>query len=222
MAWLIKAQSLLQLLYPSHCCGCKELIHPSSILCGSCFGLIKSVTTIFVPLTEKRSMRVFAASSYDNPLRTLVLRKFASEVLGSKQLGKLMVQLIDFDLLQPDLIVPIPLHWSRYAKRGFNQANIIAKIIGKARNIPVVHLLRRRKKTLFQARLNKVDREKNIAHAFGIHDWYGFRDLSFVQGKRILVVDDLCTTGVTLQQAGKMLLALKPLSITAAVACRAV
>ncbi len=167
-------------------------------------------------------MRVFAASSYDNALRTLVLRKFAQDILASKQLGTLMLDLIDFKLLAPDIIVPIPLHWTRYARRGFNQANVMAKIIGKALNIPVMKLIYRSKKTLFQSRLNKSNREKNIAQAFHINDWYGFKDLSHVQGKKILLIDDLCTTGVTLQQAGKTLLTLKPASITSAVACRAI
>lgn len=167
-------------------------------------------------------MRIYAASSYENSLRGLVLRKFAQDVLASKQLGTLMLELIDFKLLAPDIIVPIPLHWSRYARRGFNQATVIANVIGKQLNIPVIPLIYRKKKTLFQSRLNKSNREKNIAQAFDINDWYGFRDLSYVQGKKILLIDDLCTTGVTLQQAGKTLLELKPTSVTAAVACRAI
>lgn len=198
------------------------LLDQSRVLCAPCYGTIRPVTNIFLSLTPKRAMAIYAASSYEHPLRSLVLRKFAQDTLAYQQLGKLMVQLIDIQRIKPDIIVPIPLHWTRYARRGFNQAHITATTIGKAFQIPVMPLLYRTRKTFFQSRLSKKDREENVTQAFNINDWYGLKDVSFVAGKKIMLIDDLCTTGATLQQAGKTLLRLQPASIVAAVACRAI
>ena len=99
-----------------------------------------------------------------------------------------------------DLIVPIPLHKSRRRKRGFNQAELIAKKLGKELGIPVsVDTLFRTRKTKPQKELNDQERKSNLKNAFEI----GKNDLEF---KKILLIDDIYTTGSTIDIATTILL----------------
>jgi ComF family protein len=90
-----------------------------------------------------------------------------------------------------DFIVPVPLHWRRRWRRGFNQAELLARGIAKHRGIPLVSALRRGKATVDQAALTSAGRRRNVVGAFqprkGIE----------IQGKRILLIDDVFTTGAT-------------------------
>ncbi len=99
-----------------------------------------------------------------------------------------------------DLIAPVPLHPRRFAERGFNQAELIAQDVGKSSGIPVSSdLLKRVRYTRIQARLNKDERIKNIKDAFKIN-----KDID-IKNKNILLVDDVFTTGSTLQECAKVL-----------------
>ena len=123
--------------------------------------------------------------------------------------------------MQADYFVPIPLHWSRYAHRGFNQAHIIAKYLSKQTHTPMANLLMRSKKTLFQSRLKMSDRQGNVENVFSLHPWYTWRsELEKFKGKHLMLVDDLCTTGSTLKSAARALQVLKPASVNAIVCCR--
>ncbi len=100
----------------------------------------------------------------------------------------------------PDLIVPIPLYPARLRKRGYNQAAIAAKILGKMLGIPVsVKLLKRVRRTSPLKNLSPVQREKNLRNAFAAAD--GAR----LDGKAILLIDDIYTTGNTMNEAAKTL-----------------
>ncbi len=90
-----------------------------------------------------------------------------------------------------DAIVPIPLHWMRRWMRGFNQAELLARALGRRCGIPVIPALRRVHATLSQAGLSNTARRKNVAGAFRS------RSGRPVDGKRILLVDDVMTTGST-------------------------
>ena len=121
-----------------------------------------------------------------------------------------------------DYIVPVPLHWARYAARGFNQAHEMAKVIGSVRNKPVRRVVRRVHKTAFQSSLSSKERQENVKSAFDIHYWYKLTGTDFLKNKHVLIVDDLCTTGATLVHVAKVLAKFKPASLTAFVGCRAV
>ena len=90
-----------------------------------------------------------------------------------------------------DVIVPVPLHWRRRWRRGFNQAELLAREVAGRRGIPLVEALQRRKATVSQAGLTSAGRRRNIAAAFQPHAGV---DLT---GKRILLIDDVMTTGAT-------------------------
>ena len=100
----------------------------------------------------------------------------------------------------PDLIVPTPLHWFRYCRRTYNQAELLAQEIGKELHLPVKNLLRRKKWTRQQARLDREERIRNLTGAFSI------RHSTNAEGRCILLIDDVMTTGSTLTAGARVLL----------------
>lgn len=212
----------LQAIYPSLCRTCQRIILPQSVFCMTCIQEIKPLVSLDIAVTQRMSMTVLTAGAYDGPLKALVTKKFNGDMLASKQLAKVMLATMPFDKISADIVVPIPLHWWRYAQRGYNQAVIMAKEISRELNVPTKSLLMRSKRTSFQSRLDAEERKQNVGDAFSIHPWHQAKGLALIQGKHLLLVDDLCTTGSTLISAAKTLLVLKPASITAVVACRAI
>lgn len=113
-----------------------------------------------------------------------------------------------------DLLLPLPLHPARLQTRGFNQSQEIARVIGKGLGIPVSpSFLNRVRATPPQAELPLKERGRNVRGAFE-----GIGDLA---GKRILLVDDVMTTGSTLREAARILERHNAGEITVAVAARA-
>ncbi len=213
--------TLLQCFYPARCRSCNELIPPEDFLCCTCLATVKPVVSLFVPLSKKYVVKVYAAGAYQNPLRPLVLKKIQADLLASKQLGCFMVNMIPFDVIPCDILVPIPLHWTRYAIRGYNQAHEIAKVIGKSINAPVHGALARHKRTVFQARLTGTERQGNVDDAFSLAWRYRLGNKNQIHNKHVVIVDDLYTTGATIKSAARALVPYQPASITAVVACRA-
>lgn len=101
--------------------------------------------------------------------------------------------------LEVDAILPIPLHKSKYRKRGFNQAQVLSEAIGRELKIPVLSdILVRNKNTTAQKNLNDKERQENVKNAFKIVQ-------NEVQLKKILLVDDIYTTGSTIDAAASIL-----------------
>ncbi len=214
--------SLLQFFYPARCRACFDLVPPKEFLCCSCLGRVKPVVSLYIPITKKYVLKVYAAGAYQDPLRQMVLKKIGSDILASKQLGAFMLNMIPFDVIPCDVLVPIPLHWTRYAQRGYNQATEMAKVIGKTIKAPVIPVLTRHKRTVFQWRLTGLERQDNVKDAFAISWRYRIKAGNQLKGKHIVLVDDLYTTGATVKSAARCLIAYEPASITAIVACRAI
>lgn len=104
---------------------------------------------------------------------------------------------------QIDCIIPVPLHWTRLCKRGYNQAELIAKEISKLSDIPLYNsVLKRSRATASQGHLSVAEREKNVKNAFKIHPKNG----KFIHGKCILLIDDVMASGTTLHYCTKALL----------------
>jgi len=101
---------------------------------------------------------------------------------------------------RPQQIVPIPLHWSRLWQRGFNQSAMLAEFISKELHLPVCHALKRQRRTSQQAGLSRAARDKNMKNAFKAICPKQILDQS------ILLIDDVFTTGNTLQEASNVLL----------------
>ena len=119
--------------------------------------------------------------------------------------------------MEYDLLVPVPLHWTRSAKRGFNQANVMANYLSKKSGVAVVNLVKRCRQTGYQAGLSAEKRYENVKDSFVLCD-----KKEEYKGKKIVIIDDLVTTGATIRAVAKSLLPLKPKSIIAVVAARVV
>ena len=212
---------LLSLIYPNYCRQCEQFIKSDLGLCDLCYKKIRLIASTTLAVTPKYPLKIFAASNYQQPLKNFVMKKFFDEPLASRQLGKIIVDLTPIENFDFDLIVPIPLHWSRYAKRGFNQSHVMAKEIGKSLGVPVFHLLSRSKRTKFQSSLSGMAKEENVKGVFKIKNRKKKMAKNLLKDKRILLVDDLCTSGATLKNAARTLVDFKPNSLMAVVACRA-
>ncbi len=140
---------------------------------------------------------------YEGKLREAILRfKFQRAVRVGKTLSALMHALLQahFRVSDFDVIVPIPLDLVTLRKRGFNQAHILANGISGATGVPVdFRSLTKVKSTVPQVGLPREQRLKNLRAAFGV------LDPSNIRGRRVLLVDDVSTTGATLNEASRTL-----------------
>lgn len=207
-----------QVLYPSFCAYCTVLLPQDTVLCDVCAAQVKPIFSHDIMITPTKKMTVYAASAYQDPLKSLILAKLHSHSLASIQLARIMVSKTILTTYQADVIVPIPLHWSRYMWRGYNQAELIAAHIAQHTKKPMMHILKRAKKTPFQSSIVPQERMANVKDCFVV-------DMSLqehIAGKHIILIDDLMTTGSTLTAAAKTLLPFKPASIATFVACRVV
>lgn len=212
--------TVLRLIYPSFCRSCSSIIERDQSFCFPCQNKIKPVVTIFLPLTKKYVINVYAACAYKDPVKALIFKKFSYDTLACNQLANLMVDFVPFNSIKPDLFIPVPLHWTRFAWRGYNQAEIIAKHIGKRLNIPTLNIVKRTHRTAFQSKLDSQQRQKNVEMAFEIKSKYIVNNP--IKGKNIVIIDDLFTTGATIKSVARSLSKLEPASICVAVACRTV
>jgi ComF family protein len=178
--------------------------------------LIRPIVSASLQITSRYSISVHAASSYEDPLRSLILAKNYGDRVASAQLAHIIWEHTHIRTMPCDIIIPIPLHWRRYAARGFNQATIMAETLARYNRAQVLELLSRQRNTLFQAGLSGKEREKNVKNVFVINKQYN------LAGKHLVLIDDLMTTGSTLREAAQLLLPLKPASIKALVACRVI
>jgi ComF family protein len=149
---------------------------------------------------------VYSFGSYEGTLRTLVhLFKYEKIHTLAKPLGEMLGRSIPGEE-RFDVVVPMPLHWRRRWQRGFNQSELLAKVIARRWGVPVVGAVRRVKATAPQAGLTNAKRRKNVSGAFipsrpllgrvlGGRFFLGPRKR--LQGARVLLVDDVMTTGAT-------------------------
>lgn len=207
--------SIFYIIAPPFCRFCDNWLQKRDIFCDLCSEEIQPVVSDFIQV-KKYNIPILSASSYENPIKKLVVSKLWSDRTSALQLGELIWQKTVISNLEFDYIVPIPLHWTRYLKRGYNQAEVIAKVLSKKSNKPVLNILKRSKRTLFQSFLSKQDRLKNVENVFSLNKKIDLAD------RKILIVDDLLTTGATIKAASLELIKLSPENIKVVVACRAI
>lgn len=180
--------------------------------------MVRPVVSVELEITKTYKVTVHALSVYQDPLMLLIKSKRFGDRIAAYDLARLLWQLTYFNHLTCDFLVPIPLHWTRYARRGFNQAEEMANELGSRRQVPVAKLLKRVRQTEFQSQLDKEGRSENLQGAFVLD----VANPSVYAGKHLILIDDLMTTGATLKEAARLLKTLKPASITALVACRVI
>jgi ComF family protein len=131
----------------------------------------------------------YCFGSYEGVLRELIhLYKYGRVKTLARPLGALLAAALPREECF-DAVTPVPLHWRRQWQRGFNQSELLARTIARRCGVPVIHALKRVRPTVAQAGLSNTGRRRNVAAAF--------RPRRAVEGKRILLIDDVMTTGST-------------------------
>ena len=178
------------------CCACCGQPFPfesgEGSLCGACL--------------QRRPAydRARAVFRYDDESRDLVIGlKHADRTESVPALAGWMSRAGAALLESAELIVPVPLHWTRLATRRFNQAGLLAQAIGRNAGLPVLpEALGRRRATRSQGHLGRLARFRNVKGAIAVSERYA----TAVTHRRILLIDDVITTGATVESAAKALI----------------
>ena len=142
---------------------------------------------------------VYSYGSYEGSLRELVhLFKYSGVTPLARTFGRFMIQALPRETAF-DVVVPMPLHGFKKWQRGFNQSDLLAREVGKKWNVPVRNVIRRKKATRPQSGLTNAKRRANMQGAFGMP-----RGRSLA-GMRVLLVDDVVTTGATASACARVL-----------------
>ncbi len=153
--------------------------------------------------TRRHFERAFSATLYNDTMKALVHRyKYDMRQYLAAPLAQWMIEFMHrhINAESLDAIVPVPLHWRRYHYRGFNQAIALARALAREFALPVVrHVLRRKRHTVPQVNLGPKERVKNIKDAFRV------RKAERIAGKRLLLLDDVYTTGATINECARIL-----------------
>jgi len=182
-------------LAPPHCAACGlpfEIDLGPDALCGACAG------------ERPLYARARAAFRYDDGSKELILRfKHADRTDSAPAFARWMGRAGEALLADTDLIAPVPLHWLRLFARRYNQAALLASELGRLAGKPAVNdLLLRRRRTPSQGGLGALARHRNVAGAFAVDP----RRRPLLQDKRVLLVDDVLTTGATVSACASALL----------------
>ncbi len=150
---------------------------------------------------DMRLRGIIYLSSYDGPVKELIHWFKYDKMLG---IGQVLFEIIINNLPESlfdkfDLITSVPLHWEKKLERGFNQSEIIAKKLSKRAGKPYAEMLKRVKDTKSQMKLKRSQRLTNLEGAFCLG-----KNMEII-GKNILIIDDVATTGATLEECGKVL-----------------
>jgi ComF family protein len=188
------------------CNRCWQSILPlTPPLCEACGDPLPSWRIISLPLSAcprcRRSIRYVdrarAIGEYDGALRSVIHAfKYEGRRSLARPLADLMRQRGASVLAEAEVVVPVPLHRSRLRERGFNQAADLARHLGRS----TVSALRRVRATATQTSLPAAQRHRNVRLAFA-----PTRRIDRVRGRRVLLIDDVSTTGATLEACARVL-----------------
>lgn len=207
---------ILDIVAPPFCARCHIWLLQEKVFCDACIVSIKPIVSKSISVTSRYDVPVVAISGYIDPLKSLILAKNSVNPVASRQLGALMWDHTTFKHMPCDVLVPVPLHWTRYAWRGYNQAHEIAQELGARSGKPVINVVRRVQKTAYQSLVPFASRHENVKDVFALT----VTDRDSYRGKHLVIVDDLMTSGATISMVAKQLSLLHPASISAVVACR--
>ena len=217
-------RALQNLLLPPRCPICHELVTDSDQLhiCADCLAALPKLSSPVCSIcgipfngagtdhpcsrclqTPPPYVAARAALRYEGACRDLIHRfKYEYKSHLRRPLGLLTAELLaDFATQQqPDLLVPVPLHSSRLRRRGFNQAVLLGEVLSRQWQIPLLRQgLKRTRPTTPQVELTLEQRSHNLHNAFSVTDSNAIRD------RRIMLVDDVFTTGSTLAECARIL-----------------
>ncbi|MBI2254993.1 MAG: ComF family protein [Proteobacteria bacterium] len=214
---------VLDAVLPPRCLKCGEVVAAPGALCPSCwqqlsfleppccaccgqpfdFDLGPDALCGACTASPPAFDRARSVLRYDETSRDLILAfKHADRTSLAPTFGAWLHRVGRDLLADSDLIVPVPLHWSRLFARRYNQAALLAQSLGTVSGKPVLpDLLMRRRATQKQGHLGRLARQRNVAGAFVLHPGRA----KALAGRRILLIDDVITTGATISNCAKIL-----------------
>ena len=203
-------------LYPAKCRVCDGFLTVASIpyICANCWQDVQCLEPPWCDICGTPGVNGLCDECAISPPRYGKLRSIAFyhkslqqaihlfKFEKKKVFAQPLIQLInahipsDCDIAEYDFVLPIPIHKKRLRERGFNQAALLANGIAKVEDVPVlVNTLVRKRHTVAQSSLDRDARQQNIIGAFEV------RNPDVIRGKRLLIIDDVFTTGATIREA---------------------
>jgi len=234
-----KLRAMASLLYPPVCTICSTNVAAGEYLCEECETKITRIVPPFcAKCSEPFAGAITAAFTCANCAhRTLhfdtavaayrsrgIVRRVILDFKYGRQMhlrhlvARWLLAALDDDRLRGrrfDVIIPVPLHPARERERGFNQAALLVKLLSKRMSIETKPLLERIRYTTTQTAFDRAERMENLHGAFRLRKNAGVRDL------RVLLIDDVLTTGSTLSECARILRKAGAISVHAATAARA-
>jgi ComF family protein len=224
---------------PTLCISCREPVAGEGV-CAACWSRLSFIAPpycarlgipfVYDPGPGLLSMeaianppaygRARAAVRYDDVARTMVhALKYQDRTDLAPPMGRWMARAGQELLSEADALMPVPLHWKRSWSRRYNQSGALARVVGKAANVSVEReALRRIRPTEQQVGLSRPERARNVQGAFKVPP---DRKAS-VQGRRIVLIDDVLTSGATVDACARALLRAKAASMDVLVFTRVV
>lgn len=209
------ANSLTHFIYPHHCCGCgSDTLTDEQLLCVQCITHLPKTnfTNIYNNIIERKfygrlNVKYATAAFYFTKQSLVQHLMHQLKYKGNKEVGDLFGKLLGTQLQQSakyndvDIIIPLPLNEKREHRRGYNQAAIIAHGIASVLNKPVnSKAVIRSINTETQTHHTRIERWQNMDGVFVV------AKNDAITGKHVLLVDDIVTTGATLEACGKQIL----------------
>jgi len=217
-------RGLLDLALPPLCPSCREPLGDGIGLCASCWAKLSFIEPPYcarlgIPFLYDAGPgllsleaiadppaydRARAAVRYDDVARELVHRfKYGDRLDLAPLMGRWMARAGRELLADADALIPVPLHWRRLWARRFNQSAALAGAISKTSGVPVLHsALKRVRATAQQVGLSKAERATNVQGAFRVPA----EDKAQVAGRRLILIDDVLTSGATVDTCARALL----------------
>ncbi|WP_425806004.1 ComF family protein [Desulfitobacterium sp. Sab5] len=184
-----------------------EFFHPELGRCRHCGKLMSKQKTLCTDCSKERGPKgldqVAAWGHYTGGWRDFIQTiKFKSQPYLLEKIGRPLADWVIHILPPPDALMPVPMHAERIAERGFNQAAVLASLLHWELGIPLVEGLERRTPTTPQVGLNRYERLHNLQGAFALSP----EGLKWgIKGRRIWLIDDVVTTGATLEACADIL-----------------
>ncbi len=197
--WLYKLKKFISsLFYPARCPYCSKILGPGNLVCNKCSGVFYATPIITnLELDYSRSMKVVSAFFYGGKVKEAICNfKFKSNLDYVDHFAQSMVKAMELGGFSRDfdLITFVPMTKKHKKERGFNQAQVLAKALGNFLELPVENTLLKVKKNKAQHTLNKSERIINVKGVYSIED------KEKVKMKKILLCDDIVTTGNTIRE----------------------
>jgi len=197
-------KGLIDLIYPPRCPLCDSFVDKGGSPCASCAASLHGLDAdADMPHLRRRWIgRCVSCFAYEGRLKDALHGfKYQKRLDQVRYFGEVLVRKAAAHT-EFDVVMPVPMHSKKLRSRGFNQAALLAKYLGKKRDVVVdFDSLRRTRDERPQVGLERAERLRNIKGAFEIK----VKGISELRGKNIILIDDVLTTGATINECARIL-----------------